>query len=252
MKKKKTKTVRSRRSRLDIVHFRHYTAVPRLLYPHEFDPQDNQDRHPIVRQKWAPRGKGKKEKETYYIPKITLLFPSPRLRDRRAPGPILGLTKGQVQFVLDQTFAVPFKDIPSIEFLFHEAAHFRSHPLLEGFDTAVRDSLHSIAQEIIFKAFELLSDYMYDPEKKGFVEYHRKHRWHHLAVYLFWAEPAQTGAALPLYFSKIDEQITRLQNRSEKISRDKEEDERLLKEFQDIQSRHYKKLIRRRRVRRAK
>jgi hypothetical protein len=68
------------------------------------------------------------------------------------------------QFLFDACnsaiFDIPNQAIETINFLFSEASRYSGHELFRHYDTVVRDSLHHIAFEMVYKAIELFTDYM--------------------------------------------------------------------------------------------
>lgn len=151
--------------------------------------------------------KNKKIGRVFFLPRVRIAFPSKNLRDGKAVD-VLQLPKRWVKWVLDQEFAIPWANIPSVEYLFRLGRNLWGDPLLQGFDTAVRDGLSSISEESIYRAFWLLSDYRHDPKdpkRKNKDAWEAGALWAKLATYIFWAECSQVGAGLPYFFARLDE-----------------------------------------------
>ena len=75
--------------------------------------------------------------------------------------------------------------------------------IYRGFDTNVREMCLNPAQELIFVAFYLLCDCLYDPETNYFYRKEDSYFAHNAMVYKFW--DGQTGRGLLWFNAKMDE-----------------------------------------------
>jgi len=176
-------------------------SVPRLRYADEFDPLTSDE---VVDLVFPRRGMHAGRERIHRIPLVTVEFPKSKRMDVHSKKGVLGLTQDQVDWVLGWKCAMPWADIPSIEFLFSEAQHLWGHPLLDRFDTAIRDSMAQVAVEAVYQAFYLLSDLLYDPKTKYRPEHDDSLLWHRMATYYYWAVSEQVGSGLPGFFAKMD------------------------------------------------
>lgn len=112
-----------------------------------------------------------------------------------------GLPPERVDEVLDARFALTGKAYSTLLFLKHEAECLREHPLLQDFDTAVRERLFEAQEAFVRSYFILLADHIYDPETqywgRGETEL-----WWRMATYLHWLR--RTGDALPAGKARLE------------------------------------------------
>jgi len=116
----------------------------------------------------------------------------------KVPYPICGLPAARVQELLDARFTLDRSAPAALTYLKFVAEGHRGHPLLEGFDTNIRETLYGINHEAVRLYFYLLSDYLYDFEAKWWAR-DGKHLWRPMAIYLHWV--GRTGAGLYDSFS---------------------------------------------------
>jgi len=91
-----------------------------------------------------------------------------------AERPVAGLPASAVRLVLDARFAIPKDRIPTLQYLAWLAEGHRHHPLLQGFDTVVRERLMTLGNHAAGLFFFVIGDHIYDPEKRW---WRREPRW---------------------------------------------------------------------------
>ena len=109
------------------------------------------------------------------------------------PYPVCGLPAKRVQQLLDARFTLDHKAHAALTYLKWVAEGHRTHPLLQGFDTNVRETLMGLNHEAVRLYFYLLSDYLYDFEAQWWAR-DGKRLWRPMAIYFHWV--GRTGQGL--------------------------------------------------------
>lgn len=109
------------------------------------------------------------------------------------PFPVCGLPAARVQQVIDARFAMDKDASAAATYLKWVAEGHRTHPLLQGFDTNIREELMGLNHEAVRLYFYLVSDYLYDAESKWWA-HDTKRLWLPMAIYLHWV--GRTGMGL--------------------------------------------------------
>jgi len=95
---------------------------------------------------------------------------------------VAGLPAKDVQKVLDAQFALDGHAIAALKYLKWVAETHRPHPLLQGFDTMIREELSGLGEKATELYFYLLCDYLYDSGAKWYARipnFHRLLRYFH-------------------------------------------------------------------------
>ncbi len=176
--------------------------IPHLSYSDEFDPAITQDVVDLVYPECSSHDQPERR---YRIPVVTLEFPKAQRVEAHKMEGIWGLTQEQVNWINEQKIAMPWAAIPSVEFLFAEAQNLWRHPLLMRFDTAIRDSMGKVSVEAVYRAFHLLSDYLYDTITMNWADSDTKYMWHRMITYYYWMISGEVGSGLPYFYAKMDQ-----------------------------------------------
>jgi len=108
--------------------------------------------------------------------------------------PVAGLPEARVLQVLSASFAIDSSYHAALTYLKWLGETHWQHPLLQNFDTNVREELMGVSEKAIQLYFYLLGDCLYDPDTKWFSRHEVKRFWDKLAGYLWWV--GRTGMGL--------------------------------------------------------
>jgi len=123
--------------------------------------------------------------------------------DKGLPRPqVAGLPSNRVDEVLDARFAIDASALKTLTYLRWRAESDYQHPLFQGFDTNIRETLYELQHEAVRMFFYLLADYRYDAKTRWWDRGLDRFVWQRLATYFHWV--GRTGAALYAAHSHID------------------------------------------------
>jgi hypothetical protein len=120
--------------------------------------------------------------------------PNYGLTTRIFPYSVGALWADRLNQVLHARFALDAEALAAVRYLKWMAESHWGHPLLNGFDTMVRDKLLALSEVGVQLYFWMLQDYIYDPDTRYWAKTDDKYCWWQLAGYLFWT--GRTGSAL--------------------------------------------------------
>lgn len=120
-------------------------------------------------------------------------------KDQSIHHPVAALSEHRVSQVIDARFAIDANYMAALKYLKWHAESHHQHPMFNGFDTNVCETLMALSHKSAELYFYMLADCMYDQRKHYWA---RDNVWHRLALYLHYV--GRTGQLLYARLAGID------------------------------------------------
>lgn len=125
--------------------------------------------------------------------------------------PLAGLPARRVQQILNLTFALDEKHVSALRYLKWVSETHHRHPLLQGFDTNVRETLMGLSHKAAALFFYLICDCQYDEESHWWAR-HENRIPYQMPLYMHWI--GRTGQGLYTGLAGIPPEVSKFRPES--------------------------------------